>query len=316
MDHGRDAPDQHCDKNGSTFCDLSHQIGRKGTAGLFLLVNDRLRFTCYAASRTMTGVCRPPLETGGLRTLAPLPGGQRPSAHAGVGRRRAGRRGAPLRGGCRDARTHPRRPSARPPGSQPRRSPPPASSCAGSPSPPGPPPVPSCGRAASVSRRSGGRPGAGAVERGRNLCRTVRAARACAGGRCRRAQRVDTWRTPSRRHPLQRHRARARDVRGRTSQHPPAAARRAGARAGRGSRGHGKAGAERCGSLTAGLRGDVTLEIALEPSGRARRSARHVARLLQWQLRRTSRSRLLPEREAQVADRRWMRWSVDGAAIR
>lgn len=166
MDHGRDAPDQHCDKNGSTFCDLSHQIGRKGTAGLFLLVNDRLRFTCYAASRTMTGVCRPPLETGGLRTLAPLPGGQRPSAHAGVGRRRAGRRGAPLRGGCRDARTHPRRPSARPPGSQPRRSPPPASSCAGSPSPPGPPPVPSCGRAASVSRRSGGRPGAGAVERG------------------------------------------------------------------------------------------------------------------------------------------------------
>lgn len=153
-------------------------------------------------------------------------------------------------------------------------------------------------------------------ERGRNLCRTVRAARACAGGRCRRAQRVDTWRTPSRRHPLQRHRARARDVRGRTSQHPPAAARRAGARAGRGSRGHGKAGAERCGSLTAGLRGDVTLEIALEPSGRARRSARHVARLLQWQLRRTSRSRLMPEREAQVADRRWMRWSVDGAAIR
>lgn len=80
--------------------------------------------------------------------------------------------------------------------------------------------------------------------------------------------------------------------------------------------GHRKAGAERCGSLTAGLRGDVTLEIALEPSGRARRSARHVARLLQWQLRRTSRSRLMPEREAQVADRRWMRWSVDGAAIR
>lgn len=85
---------------------------------------------------------------------------------------------------------------------------------------------------------------------------------------------------------------------------------------GGGAGGHGKAGAERCGSLTAGLRGDVTLEIALEPSGRARRSARHVARLLQWQLRRTSRSRLLPEREAQVADRRWMRWSVDGAAIR
>ena len=61
MDHGRDAPDQHCDKNGSTFCDLSHQIGRKGTAGLFLLLNDLLRFTCYDAYRTMTGVCRPPL---------------------------------------------------------------------------------------------------------------------------------------------------------------------------------------------------------------------------------------------------------------
>lgn len=86
MDHGRDVPDQHCDENGSTFCDLSHQIGRKGTVGVSLLVGDRLRFACYAASRTVTGVCRPPLEAVGLRTLAPLPGGQRPSVHAGVGR--------------------------------------------------------------------------------------------------------------------------------------------------------------------------------------------------------------------------------------
>ncbi|MCX5315692.1 hypothetical protein [Streptomyces sp. NBC_00154] len=86
MDHERDAPDQHCDKSGGTSCDLAHQIGRKGTARLSLLVDDRLRFTCCAASRTVTGVYRPPLEAVDLTTLTPLPGGQRPSAHAGVGR--------------------------------------------------------------------------------------------------------------------------------------------------------------------------------------------------------------------------------------
>lgn len=96
MDHGRDAPDQRRNENGDASCDLPHQIVIKGTVGLFLLVDDRLRFTCCAASRTVTGVCRPPLEAVGLTTLTPLPGGQRPSVHAGVGRRRAGRRGAPL----------------------------------------------------------------------------------------------------------------------------------------------------------------------------------------------------------------------------
>lgn len=253
MDHGRDAPDQRRNENGDASCDLPHQIVIKGTVGLFLLVDDRLRFTCCAASRTVTGVCRPPARGG--RPDDPHAAARRPTAFSA-------RRRRPATGGasrCPSVRRVPRCANASSPaigeaiGLATEEI---AAACV-------------LLRRLAVAARGHGRPclraggigvppvrwpsGSGRSGAGRSLCRTVRATRACAGGRCRRAQRVDARRTPSRRHPLQRHRSRGRDVRGRTSQHPPAVAHRAGARAGRGSGERGKAGAERCGSLTAGL---------------------------------------------------------------
>lgn len=139
MDHGRDAPDQRRNENGGTSCDLPHQIGRKGTVGLSLLVDDRLRFTCYAASCTVTGVYRPPLEAVDPATLTPPPGGRRPQhtpATAGDGQ--VVEVLLPEQGAATRERTlADAPPSARPSGSQPRRSAPPATSCADSPSPPG-----------------------------------------------------------------------------------------------------------------------------------------------------------------------------------
>lgn len=245
MDHGRDAPDQRCHRNGSASCDLSHQIGRKGTVGLFLLVNDPVAL--HLLRRLPHGDRRVPAIARGGRPDDPHAAARRSTALSARRRRPATDRAS----GCPSPRRMPRCANASSPMPRPgeavglrahnrgdrRRLR--AVAARGH----GAPPVPSCGRAASVSRRSGGRPGAGASGRsgpGRSLCRTVRATRACAGGRRRRAQRVDARRTPPRRHPLQRHRSRERDVRGRTSQHPPAVAGRAGARAGWGSGGTGK----------------------------------------------------------------------------
>lgn len=87
MDHGRDAPDQRRNENGDASCDLPHQIVIKGTVGLFLLVDDRLRFTCCAASRTVTGVCRPPARGG--RPDDPHAAARRPTAFSARRRRPA-----------------------------------------------------------------------------------------------------------------------------------------------------------------------------------------------------------------------------------
>ncbi|WP_406424141.1 hypothetical protein [Streptomyces sp. NBC_01589] len=136
-----------------------------------LLVGDRLRFACYAASRTVTGVCRSPLEAVDRTTLTPLPGGQRlqqTPASAGDGQGV----GVPL---CEEGAAMRERILADGPaigeaiGLATEEI---AAACdllrrlAVATRGHGSPPVPSCGRAASVSRRSGGRPGAGAAERG------------------------------------------------------------------------------------------------------------------------------------------------------
>lgn len=258
MDHGRDAPDQRCHRNGSASCDLSHQIGRKGTVGLFLLVNDPVAL--HLLRRLPHGDRRVPAIARGGRPDDPHAAARRSTALSARRRRPATDRAS----GCPSPRRMPRCANASSPMPRPgeavglrahnrgdrRRLR--AVAARGH----GAPPVPSCGRAASVSRRSGGRPGAGASGRSGPGEKPVpdgsRYSRMCwwassQSAACGRTADATATSSPSAA-PISRAGCTWPDLATSTRGSRP---RRSTGRVG--ERGHGKAGAERCGSLTAGL---------------------------------------------------------------